>query len=136
MRRSGKLTWVRVAAASTIILAVRSQKDFFEMPRPVKSPLLGGQARQDLFIDLVLSEGLLVSPEIEGGRHSVLHREGEVRPRMMSVGLHCRLAGHPGRTAALERFLDYALSRDGVWFARRIDIARHWMATHPLPDSG
>ena len=62
----------------------------------------------------------------------VLYREGENRPRMMSVGLHCRLAGRPGRTAALERFLDYAMGHQRVWIARRIDIARHWIATHPF----
>jgi chitin deacetylase len=49
-------------------------------------------------------------------------------PKMMSVGLHCRLAGRPGRAAALARFLDYVQSHDGVWVARRIDIARHWIA--------
>jgi allantoinase len=52
-------------------------------------------------------------------------------PKMLSIGLHCRIAGRPGRLASLERFLDYARSHDGVWFARRIDIARHWIATHP-----
>ncbi|MEM8958133.1 MAG: allantoinase PuuE [Pseudomonadota bacterium] len=52
-------------------------------------------------------------------------------PRMMSVGLHCRLAGRPGRAQALRRFLEYAQGHDGVWFARRIDIADHWAATHP-----
>ena len=62
----------------------------------------------------------------------VLYREGDTRPRMMSIGLHCRLAGRPGRTAALERFLDYAKGHDRVWFARRIDIAPHWIATHPF----
>jgi len=51
---------------------------------------------------------------------------------MMSVGLHCRLAGRPGRTAALERFIDYALAHERVWVARRIDVARHWIATHPF----
>jgi allantoinase len=61
----------------------------------------------------------------------VLYREGEERPRMMSIGLHCRLAGRPGRTAALERFIDYAAGHERVWFARRIDIAHHWIATHP-----
>ena len=61
----------------------------------------------------------------------VLYREGETAPRMMSVGFHCRLAGRPGRTAALERFLDYIASHDRVWIARRLDIARHWQATHP-----
>jgi peptidoglycan/xylan/chitin deacetylase (PgdA/CDA1 family) len=62
----------------------------------------------------------------------VLYREGETRPRMMSVGLHCRLAGRPGRTAALERFLDYAIGHERVWITRRIDIARYWIATHPF----
>ena len=62
----------------------------------------------------------------------VLYREGETRPRMMSVGLHCRLAGRPGRTAALERFIDYAKGHERVWITRRIDIARHWLATHPF----
>jgi putative urate catabolism protein len=62
----------------------------------------------------------------------VLYREGEAIPRMMSVGLHCRLAGRPGRAAALERFLDYARMRDRVWITRRIDIARHWIAAHPF----
>lgn len=61
----------------------------------------------------------------------VLYREGETSPKMMSVGLHCRLAGRPGRTAALERFLRYALDHDDVWFCRRIDIARHWRTVHP-----
>jgi OHCU decarboxylase len=51
--------------------------------------------------------------------------------RMMSVGLHCRLVGRPGRIMALRRFLDYAAGHDGVWFPRRIDIARHWAAHHP-----
>ncbi len=61
-----------------------------------------------------------------------LHAEGEAgRPAMLSIGLHCRLVGRPGRIPALERFLDHALAHEGVWFARRIDIARHWAATHP-----
>ena len=61
----------------------------------------------------------------------VLHEEGEAgQPKLMSVGLHCRLAGRPGRAAALARFLDHALARPGVWFARRIDVARHWHQHH------
>jgi putative urate catabolism protein len=58
----------------------------------------------------------------------VLHAEGG---RMMSVGLHCRLVGRPGRLAALERFLRYASKKSKVWIARRIDIARHWLKHHP-----
>jgi putative urate catabolism protein len=61
----------------------------------------------------------------------VLYAEGAERPRMMSVGLHCRLVGRPGRAAALLRFLDYVQGRDAVWLCRRIDIARHWRAHHP-----
>ena len=49
---------------------------------------------------------------------------------MMSVGLHCRLVGRPGRAAALARFLDYITSKSGVWITRRIDIARHWHEHH------
>lgn len=63
----------------------------------------------------------------------VLYAEGEEHPKMLSIGLHCRLVGRPGRAASLARFLDYVLSHDRVWVARRIDIARHWMATHPAP---
>lgn len=66
-----------------------------------------------------------------------LYREGDPsgldRPKMLSIGLHARLIGRPGRIAALERFLDYALSHEHVWICRRIDIARHWVAAHP-PD--
>jgi len=62
-----------------------------------------------------------------------LYAEGMDRPRMMSVGLHCRLAGRPGRAAALARFLDYVQGHDRVWVCRRIDIARHWAALHPAP---
>ena len=60
-----------------------------------------------------------------------LYAEGARTPRMMSVGLHCRLAGRPGRFLAVERFIDHALRHEGVWFCRRIDIARHWRQHHP-----
>ena len=62
----------------------------------------------------------------------LLYAEGAEHPRMLSIGLHCRLAGRPGRAAALARFLDHAQSRDAVWFCRRIDIARHWARRHPF----
>jgi allantoinase len=62
----------------------------------------------------------------------VLHAEGAAgAPKMLSIGLHCRLAGRPGRTAALERFLDHVQSHESVWIARRVDIARHWVAHFP-----
>jgi putative urate catabolism protein len=60
----------------------------------------------------------------------VLYEEGATAPKMMSVGLHCRLAGRPGRAAAVARFLDYVAARSDVWVCRRIDIARHWHAVH------
>ncbi|MEZ8735530.1 allantoinase PuuE [Vibrio sp. 10N.261.55.F4] len=60
-----------------------------------------------------------------------LYMEGETAPKMMSVGLHCRLIGRPGRIAALRRFLDYVKQHDSVWLCRRIDIANHWHQHHP-----
>jgi putative urate catabolism protein len=60
-----------------------------------------------------------------------LYAEGELMPKMMSVALHTRIIGRPGRFQSLARFLDYVLSHDRVWVARRIDIARHWISTHP-----
>jgi allantoinase len=68
---------------------------------------------------------------------NVLYAEGDPAgldaPKMLSIGLHCRLIGRPGRLAALARFLDHIGRHDGVWIARRIDVARHWIATHPHP---
>ena len=61
----------------------------------------------------------------------VLYEEGASAPKMMSVGLHCRLVGRPGRTAALIRFLDYVAQHDRVWVATRSEIARHWYRAHP-----
>jgi putative urate catabolism protein len=64
----------------------------------------------------------------------VLYAEGENgAPKMMSVGLHCRLAGRPARAAGLIRFLDYVLEKERVWLPRRVDIARHWRKVHPAP---
>ena len=60
----------------------------------------------------------------------LLLAEGETSPKMMTIGLHCRLVGRPGRAASLARFLDYVLGFDRVWLCRRIDIARHWHARH------
>ncbi len=61
-----------------------------------------------------------------------LYAEGEVLPRMMSIGMHCRLLGRPGRIVALQRFLDHVQRHEHVWVCRRIDIARHWKATYPF----
>lgn len=64
----------------------------------------------------------------------VLHAEGVAgAPKMMSIGLHCRLVGRPGRLAGLARFLDHAQAKGGAWFCRRADIARHWRARFPAP---
>jgi allantoinase len=63
-----------------------------------------------------------------------LYAEGEEAPKMMSVGMHCRLLGRPGRIRALQRFLDHVEQHDRVWVCRRIDIARHWKAVHPYKD--
>lgn len=61
----------------------------------------------------------------------VLYAEGAETPRMMSIGMHGRLLGRPGRFIALQRFLDYLAQHDRVWICRRIDIARHWKLRHP-----
>jgi putative urate catabolism protein len=60
-----------------------------------------------------------------------LYAEGETAPKMMSVGLHCRIIAKPGRISGLRRFLEHIEGRDRVWVARRIDIAHHWLAQHP-----
>lgn len=65
-------------------------------------------------------------------REEYLYDEGKRgSPKMMSVGLHCRLAGRPGRALGLAKFLDYVQSHDKVWIARRVDIARHWHENFP-----
>ncbi|WP_020593440.1 allantoinase PuuE [Kiloniella laminariae] len=61
----------------------------------------------------------------------ILYAEGDEAPKMMSIGLHCRLIGRPGRFAGLKKFVDYIQSYDRVWYARRIDIAQHWIKQHP-----
>jgi len=66
----------------------------------------------------------------------MLYKEGAQNPKMMSVGLHPRLIGHPARAAGLERFLEYVQEREGVWITRRVDIARHWILTHPYTGKG
>jgi len=79
------------------------------------------QYMKDTF-DVLYAEG---DPDLEKG--------GLDRPKMMSIGMHCRLLGRPGRITALQRFLDHIQRHEGVWITRRIDIARHWRATHPCP---
>ncbi|MGE8546408.1 allantoinase PuuE [Alcaligenes sp. Marseille-Q7550] len=65
----------------------------------------------------------------------VLYEEGETAPKMLSVGLHCRLIGRPGRFKALQRFLDHIQQHERVWICRRVDIARHWVEHHPYQPS-
>ncbi|RPG94974.1 MAG: allantoinase PuuE [Candidatus Pelagibacter sp. TMED253] len=60
----------------------------------------------------------------------VLYKEGENNPKMMSVGLHCRIIGRPGRLKSLERFLDYVLQHKEVWICKRVDIAKHWIKNY------
>ena len=61
-----------------------------------------------------------------------LYEEGKTNPKMMSVGLHCRLVGRPGRIQSLKRFLEYVLSYEDVWICKRIDIAKHWIKNYPI----
>ena len=61
-----------------------------------------------------------------------LYEEGKTNPKMMSVGLHCRLVGRPGRILSLKRFLEYVLSHEDVWICKRIDIAKHWIKNYPI----
>ena len=79
--------------------------------------------------------GQLSTPSdfFESARNSfdTLYREGAAHPKMMSVGLHCRIIGKPARAAALRQFLEYAKEKPDVWFARRIDIARWWLENYP-----
>src|SRR5262249_39571285 len=81
----------------------------------------------------VNAQGFAVGDEFFGylkDAFELLYAEGETAPKMMSVGLHCRLVGRPGRAAALARFLDHVAKRERVWIATRLDIARHWHREH------
>ncbi|MGI9423571.1 MAG: allantoinase PuuE, partial [Hyphomicrobiaceae bacterium] len=64
----------------------------------------------------------------------MLYEEGQTQPKMMSVGLHPRLIGHPARAMGLQRLLDYVTTKPDVWITRRIDIAQHWINVHPYKD--
>ena len=64
-----------------------------------------------------------------------LYAEGDEAPKMMSIGMHCRLLGRPGRITALQRFLDHVEKHDRVWVCRRLDIARHWKKVHPYKEA-
>ena len=66
----------------------------------------------------------------------MLYREGKTQPKMMSIGMHMRVIGHPGRAVGLERLLDYMQKHEDVWITKRVEIARHWIKTHPYPGKG
>jgi allantoinase len=66
----------------------------------------------------------------------MLYREGATQPKMMSIGMHCRLLGQAARAVGLERLLDYMAKHKGVWITKRVEIARHWHKTHPYPGKG
>ena len=66
----------------------------------------------------------------------MLYAEGARQPKMMTVGLHPRMIGHPSRAVGLQRFLDHVMRHESVWITRRVDIARHWIDTHPYPGKG
>jgi putative urate catabolism protein len=74
--------------------------------------------------------------EFIGDAFDMLYKEGARHPRMMSVGLHMRLIGHPSRAAGLERVLDHVMKHKDVWVTRRVDIANHWRKVHPYPGKG
>ena len=78
-----------------------------------------------------LAGNAAIGGELTDITFDVLYAEGEESPKMMSVGLHCRLAGRPGRAMAVQKFLDYVKDHSDVWVTRRIDIARHWQEQHP-----
>ena len=79
--------------------------------------------------------GELITPEhffeVARSCFDMLYEEGATHPKMMSMGLHCRIIGKPGRANGLKQFLQYASEKEGVWFARRLDIARWWLGKFP-----
>lgn len=85
--------------------------------------------------DTKFTNGLFASSndyfEYHRDAFDVLYEEGRAAPKMMSIGLHCRLVGHPSRSAGVARLLDHIAGHDDVWIARRIDIAQHWLTQHP-----
>ncbi|HEU4853544.1 MAG TPA: allantoinase PuuE [Telluria sp.] len=125
--------------------------DYYGDDLPFWTPVrcAGGETRQQLVVPYTLDSNDMRFAAAQGfnsgtqffdylkDAFDVLYKEGDPagldRPKMLSVGLHCRLVGRPGRAAALARFLDYVQEHDKVWITRRIDIADHWRASHPHP---
>jgi OHCU decarboxylase len=115
-----------------------------DLPHWMPVDLPDGQRRDQLIIPYTLDANDMRFATAQGfntGDHfeaylrdsfDALYAEGAAgAAKMMSVGLHCRLVGRPGRVQGLKRFIDYAQSHEGVWFPRRIEIAEHWAAAHP-----
>jgi putative urate catabolism protein len=107
--------WVRVGAAPHLIIPYTL--DVNDMKYAVAPGFTSGEAWFSYMRDAF----------------DLLYAEGATAPKMMSIGLHCRLAGRPGRAPALARFMDHVLNHDRVWVATREQIARHWMKAHPAP---
>jgi allantoinase len=115
-----------------------------ELPFWIKVPLSEGGSAQQLIVPYTLDANDMRFATPQGfntGDHffeylrdsfDLLYAEGAERPRMMSVGMHCRLLGRPGRMRGLQKFLDHVAAHDRVWVCRRIDIARHWRREHPF----
>ncbi len=119
--------------------------DYYGDDLPLWTPVKvnGGETRMHLVVPYTLDNNDMRFATAQGfnsgeqffqylrDSFDVLYAEGDDAPKMMSVGLHCRLVGRPGRFRALQRFLDHVQRFDGVWICRRIDIARHWIDRHP-----
>ena len=119
--------------------------DYYGDDLPLWTPVKvnGGETRMHLVVPYTLDNNDMRFATAQGfnsgeqffqylrDSFDVLYAEGDDAPKMMSVGLHCRLVGRPGRFRALQRFLDHVQRFDGVWICRRIDIARHWIDKHP-----
>ena len=118
-----------------------------DLPFWMPVPCSDGSSKAQLIVPYALDTNDMRFVQAQGfntGEHflqylkdsfDVLYVEGDPagldRPKMMSIGMHCRLLGKPGRLGALQRFLDHVQSHEQVWICRRIDIARHWRDTHP-----
>jgi allantoinase len=118
-----------------------------ELPFWMKVPKADGSTAPHLVVPYTLDTNDMRFVQAQGfntGDHfytylrdsfDTLYAEGDESPKMMSIGMHCRLLGRPGRISALQRFLDHIQRHDRVWICRRIDIARHWKQTHPYSDN-
>ena len=119
------------AAALDFVLDRQMPHDYDAERAVLGSILISAKA-----IARVTSEGLTAEDFFSYMKDTfdMLYREGESEPRMMSLALHDRLIGRPGRAEGLARFLDYVREHDRVWICRGVDIARHWIAHHPAPE--